>query len=204
MKALSVLAAITMSVVFADCNRCRAGRVLGLPKGRVMAAYPSRQLHRQPLLLARGLLSRIVVVAPLVTGAVLWAAPASLACSGGPSAVNVYTECLPTGGGGSKPTSTGQATGTGTSQSVVTPALSTRTAKALKHAGKDSGILSALVHSHLPTLARQSNSQSATAPSTLSSAFNLGSGPTALLIVLAGTPLLLLGGSGFRKWRHHQ
>jgi hypothetical protein len=170
-----------------------------------MAAYPSRQLHRQPRPIARGLLSRIVVVAPLVTGAVLWAAPASFACSGGPSAVNVYTECLPSGAGGSKPTSTGQATGTGNSQTVVTPAISTRTAKALKHAGKDSGILSALVHSHVPTLLRQkSNSHPATAPSTLSSAFNLGSGPTALLIVLASTPILLLGGSGFRKWHHDQ
>lgn len=176
----------------------RAGRVLGLPKERVMAAYPSCRLHRQPGPLARGFLSRIVVVAPLVTGAVLWAAPASLACDGGTSAVEVYTECLPTGGSG--PTSSGQATGIRNSQTV---AASSRTAKALKHAGKDRGALSALIH-HLPTLVRQKgNAQPAAAPTTLSSVFDLGPGPTGLLIVLAGTPLLLLGGRGLRKWRDH-
>jgi hypothetical protein len=39
------------------------------------------------------------------------------------------------------------------------------------------------------------------APSALGSAFDLGSGPTALLIVLAGTAFLLLGGSGLHFWR---
>jgi hypothetical protein len=163
-----------------------------------MAACPSCRLHHQPRPLARGLLSRIVVVAPLVTGAVLWAAPASFACDGGTSAVEVYTECLPTGG--SEPTSSGQATGIGSSQTV---AASSRTAKALEHAGKDRGVLSALIH-NLPTLVRQkSDSQPAAAPTALSAAFDLGPGPTALLIVLAGTPLLLLGGRGLRKWRDH-
>ena len=145
---------------------------------------------------------RIVVAATLVTGAVLWAAPASFACSGGPSAVNVYTECLQTGGG-SKPTSSRQATGTDKGETVVTPIVSSQTAKALKHAGKDSGALFALVHHFAPThLFQKSNSQPARATGLLSSAFDLGAGPTALLIVLAGTPLLLLGGSGLHKWRN--
>ena len=39
-----------------------------------------------------------------------------------------------------------------------------------------------------------------TSPSAVGSAFDLTSGPTALLIVLAGTALLLLGGSGMRVW----
>lgn len=64
----------------------------------------------------------------LVAGAVLRAVPASFASSGGPSAVNVYTESLQTGGG-PKPTSPGQATGDGTSQTVVTPSVSSRTAR---------------------------------------------------------------------------
>ena len=163
-----------------------------------MTAAPSRRLHRQPRLLARGLLSRMVVVAPVVTAAVLWAAPTSFACNGGPSAVEVYTECLPSGGG-SEPTSSGQAAGVANSQTV---AAASRMAKVLKDAGKDRGVLSTLIHGQLPTLARQ-NSQPVMAPSILSSAFDLGSGSTALLTVLAGIPLLLLGGNGFRKWRDH-
>ena len=40
-----------------------------------------------------------------------------------------------------------------------------------------------------------------TTPTAVGSAFDLSSGPTALLVVLAGTALLLVAGSGMRVWR---
>jgi hypothetical protein len=110
--------------------------------------------------------------------------------------VNVYTECLPTGGG-SKPTSSSTASrGTGNS------AYSAKTAEALRRAGSDRRVLAALVagtgHPHfLPS----PSGGGSTSPSAVGSAFDLGSAPTALLIVLAGTAVLLLGGSGMRFWR---
>jgi hypothetical protein len=142
-----------------------------------------------------GGLNRLLVAAA-VASAVLAAPTAAFACNGGTSAVNVYKECVPTGGGG-KPTG-GQSKG-----SNSTPAYSAKTAAALKKAGKDRRVLTGLVagygHSHF---LRPSSSGVSTAPSTVGSALDLGSGPTALLIVLAGTAILLLGGSGTRVWRN--
>jgi hypothetical protein len=137
-------------------------------------------------------------VAALVAGAVMIAPTAAFACGGGAaSAENVYTECIPSGGG-AKPTTAAPST-------APTPAkplpVSKQTARALAAAGSDKGTLSKLVTD--PNLSSQSlaGSSSATTPSALGSAFDLGSGPTALLIALAGTAVLLLGGSGFRGWR---
>lgn len=121
---------------------------------------------------------------------------AALACSGGgPSAVNVYSECLPSGGGG-KPGSGGNGAGSST-------AISSQAAKALEHAGKDRRVLTALIHGSGPSRLLQPTGSTggASSPSALGSAFDLGSGPTALLIALAGTGVLLLGGSGLRLWR---
>jgi hypothetical protein len=137
-----------------------------------------------------------LLAAALAVGVLLVAPSAALACGGGPSAQNVYKECLPTGGGG-KPTSGPAGTG-----GKASPSISNRTALALKHAGKDRRILAALVHGYRGhrfdgTTASSSDDTSASA---LGSAFDLA-GPTALLIVLAGTALLLLGGSGMRIWR---
>jgi len=141
-----------------------------------------------------GGLNRLVTAA-LVAGAVFVGAPsAALACSGGPSAVNVYKECLPTGGG-AKPT-----TGNPTTSTPV----SKQTAHALKGAGKDRRRLAALVSSygHTPRLAGTEGAAGAgSSPSALGSAFDLGSGPTALLAILAGTALVLLGTTGFRGYR---
>lgn len=146
-----------------------------------------------------GGLNRFVVVA-LVAGALFAAPSAALACNGGPSAVNVYKECLPSGGGG-KPSSS--PTHVSHSSASTPVPISTKTAVALKHAGKDRRVLTALVHDY--GLHRHIESPqagiSATAPTALGSAFDLGSGPTALLIVLAGTAVLLLTGSGMRVWR---
>jgi hypothetical protein len=140
-------------------------------------------------------LNRLLVGAA-VAGAVLAAPTAAFACGGGPSAVNVYKECLPTGGGG-KSTSGGQGKSSGS-----TTVYSTKTAAALKRAGKDRRVLAALVagSGHRRFL-QPTTSGATTSPSAVGSAFDLGSGPTALLIALAGTALLLLGGSGLRLWR---
>ena len=136
------------------------------------------------------------LAAALVAGAVLIAPAAAFACNGGPSAVNVYKECLPSGGG-SKPTNGGSSKGT-------TLPVSSQTARALAHAGKDKGLLSNLVRNPGLGASRELQSHSATsaeAPSALGSAFDLGSGPTALVAVLAGTAVLLLGAGGWRGWR---
>jgi hypothetical protein len=143
-----------------------------------------------------GGLNRLIATA-LVAGAVLVAPSAALACNGGPSAVNVYKECLPSGSG-SKPTSGG---GAGSTLPV-----SKETARALAHAGKDRHLLSRLVRNSGLGASRelQSGAGSTKAPSALGSAFDLGSGPTALLAVLAATAVLLLGASGVRGWRHRR
>jgi hypothetical protein len=135
-----------------------------------------------------------LLAAALVAGALLVAPSAALACGGGPSAENVYKECLPTGGGGT-PTS-GTPTGGGPS------AISGRAALALKHAGKDRRVLASLINGyglHRP-VAESSSSDADTSPSALASALDLV-GPTALLIALAAMALVLLGGSGMRIWR---
>lgn len=121
--------------------------------------------------------------------------PAALACSGGPSAVNVYKECLPSGGGG-KPGGGGNGAGSST-------AISSQAAKALEHAGKDRRVLSVLVHGSGPSRLLQPTGSTggASSPSALGSAFDLGSGPTAILIVLAGTAALLLAAVSVRGWR---
>ncbi len=123
-------------------------------------------------------------------------------CNGRPSAANVYKECL--AGGGGKHTGSGKTTGPSSSSSAPPVVhVSPQTAKALKKAGKQRRVLSALVRGYgVSRLAEPSSpSSEATAPTALGSAFDLGSGPTALLLVLAGTAVVLLGGSGMRVWR---
>jgi hypothetical protein len=73
----------------------------------------------------------------------------------------------------------------------------------LAHAKHDKALLSKLVGSPSPDL---HSTGAATSPSAIGSAFDLGSGPTALLLILGGTAVLLLGGTGLRFWRnrHHQ
>jgi hypothetical protein len=140
-----------------------------------------------------GGLNRLLAAA-LVAGAFLMAPSAALACGGGPSAQHVYSPCLPTGGGG-RP-ATGGPVGKG-SVSISGPA-----ARAIKNAGKDGPLLDRLVRSYgLPRHLASASSGAATSPNALGSAFDLGSGPTALIIVLAGTAVLLLTGSGMRVWR---
>ena len=143
-----------------------------------------------------GGLNRLLVAA-LVAGAFLVAPSAALACGGGPSAQNVYSPCLPTGGGG-KPAAGGPA-GKGSTGVPISGAA----ARAINRAGKDGHLLNSLVRSYgLPRhLASTSSGGPASRPTALGSAFDLGSGPTALIIVLGGMAVLLLTGSGMRVWR---
>ena len=148
-----------------------------------------------------GGLTRLFAVA-VAAGVLLVAPTAASACSGGPSAENVYKECVPTGG-------SGKHTGGGSSPSghstAPPPAVTSQTAKVLKHVGKDSRALANVARTG-PTGLLQSNPSASEGgtPSAVGSAFDLGSGPTALLVVLAGTAVLLLGGSGLRFWRHRR
>jgi hypothetical protein len=143
-----------------------------------------------------GSLRRLLLVG-FVAGVGLSAPTAAFACGGSnPSAVNVYVECLQDGGG-SKPTNNSTPTTT-----PVT-AVPSNTARVLAHAGHDKALLSKLVGSPAPSNFHSAGP--AAEPSALGSAFDLGSGPTALLLILAGTAVLLLGGSGLRFWRRrHQ
>jgi hypothetical protein len=128
----------------------------------------------------------------------LWAPTAAFACGGSnPSAVNVYVECLQ-GGGGAKPTNHSNSTTPVTSE---TP----NAARVLAHAGPDKALLSQLIGSG-PGTSNLKSTGPATSSSAIGSAFDLGSGPTALLLILAGTAVVLLGGSGLRFWRrrNHQ
>jgi hypothetical protein len=139
-----------------------------------------------------------LLLAGLVAGVFLVAPSGALAgCGGGPSAQNVYKECVDTGGGGT-PTSGGTPSSGPTSVPSSSP-----TGQTLKHAGKDRRVLASLVKGYgiQRHLAATDTSGADTSPTALGSAFALGSGPTLLLIVLAGTAVLILTGSGMRLWR---
>jgi hypothetical protein len=118
----------------------------------------------------------------------------------------VYKECLPSGGGGKHsgggPSKSSNGGTSPTSPSTAThPAVSRKSARALRHAGKDRRVLQGLIEGNHPADLLSSPSGATTTPSAVGSAFDLGSGPTALLIALAGTAVLILGGSGMRVWR---
>jgi hypothetical protein len=152
-----------------------------------------------------GGLNRLLVAAA-VTGAafaVVLAGPsAALAgCSGGTSAVNVYKECQPSGGSGSAQSGSGSHH-SGSSSTPVT--ISAPAARAIKHAGKDSRALASVMRTGPEGLLHSDPSSGVPKPSAVGSVFDLGSGPTALLIALAGTAVLLLGGSGLRVWHHRR
>ena len=161
-----------------------------------------------------GGLNRLLASA-VVAGAVLVLPPAAFACNGGVSAVNVYKECVPSGGGGKasgggkKAASGGgnQTTTGGAQQSSGSPTtvhVSKKTTKALKKAGPDGKSLKHLVNEFGPVRLLQSSSANVSEPTAMGSAFDVGSGPTALLVVLVGTAVVLLAASGFRGVRQRR
>jgi hypothetical protein len=135
----------------------------------------------------------------IVVGIALAAPGGAFACGGGPSAQNVYTECV-TNAGGDKPTNPSQQAGSGQKQLPV----SSKTKHALAKGGPDSRVLASIVRNSGMGEPDLASSGTGSQPSALGSAFDLGSGPTILLAALAATALLLLGGSGFRFWRQRQ
>jgi hypothetical protein len=148
-----------------------------------------------------------VVLAGAAGAALLAVAPTALACNGGTSAVNVYKECLPTGGnsksaGGHK-TSGGSQSGGQTTSPATDSGVSKATTRGQENAGPDRRVLSSLVRGYgaKQLVGSDQPTSDTAAPTALGSALDLGSGPTALLIVLAGTAVLLIGGSGMRAWR---
>lgn len=150
-----------------------------------------------------GGLTRLLIVAVAV-GVFLTAPSVAFACNDGVSAENVYKECLPNGGGG-KPTSGSHTTHTGSGPSAPssTP-ISQGTKKAIKRSGSDRRVISALVRNFGPRSLPTSDKVPATAPSAIGSAFDLGSGPTALLVALAATAFLLLAAAGTQGLRRRR
>jgi hypothetical protein len=143
------------------------------------------------------------LLAGLAAGVFLVAPPSALAggCGGNPSAVNVYKECVETGGGGTA--TSGATPSSGPTSGPTSVPSSSPAGQKLKHAGKDRRVLASLGKAYglQRNLAATDTSGAVTSPTALGSAFDLGSGPTLLLIVLAGTAVLILTGSGMRLWR---
>lgn len=154
------------------------------------------------------------VAGAVAAGVALIVAPAALACSGGPSAYNVYRECLSNGGsGGGKHNGHGGSAGSrptaGSQSGGGTPAhahVSNNVAKALSHAGPDKGTLQSLYNSAGKTRFLYSSHASSpvSEPSALGSAFDPGSGPTVLLLALVGSAVVLLGMTGMRELRRRR
>ena len=154
-----------------------------------------------------GKLTGLSFVVAAVVVAALVAPAGALACggNGAPSAQNIYVECQPTAGGGQSVGGSPTVSSNGVSKPLPLPRGISR--KLARSGGKDAPLLRALVtnpgfgafrglHSNR-TLA------SVTQPTALAAAVDLGSGPSALLGILAGTAVLLLVGTGWRGWRKH-
>jgi hypothetical protein len=144
------------------------------------------------------------LLAGLAAGVFLVAPTGALAggCGGNPSAVNVYKECVENGGGGTPTSGGGTPTSGGTPSSGATSVPSS-SPTGQTHAGKDRRVLASLGKAYgiQRQLGAADASGAVTSPTALGSAFDLGSGPTLLLIVLSGTAVLILTGSGMRLWR---
>jgi hypothetical protein len=148
---------------------------------------------------------RWLALAGAVAVAALVGPPAALACDHSGSAVSIYVDCGPPSAGGTHHSGGGKSGGTpstgGSQQTSITPRVSQKEQHALKHAGPDKRVLTNLLEN--PNLVAQPLKATLTSsPTTLGSAFDLGSGPTTLLVLLLGTVLSLLGTSGFRAWRN--
>src|SRR5437016_1143395 len=128
----------------------------------------------------------------------------------GTSAVSIYYECSHTASGKhhhhattAKPAQSGTPS-TGPTYYVKPVKVSPKTKRALAHSGKDAKFLNNLVSNPDFVDSHRLRPELAAAPigaSSLSSAFDLGSGPMILLALLAGSVLSVLGTGGVRAWR---
>ena len=126
------------------------------------------------------------MIAVFVAAAFVVPSAANADCGGGPSAQNVYSECVPGGSGGKK------STAPPSSAHSKPPAVSNRVAMAISKAGRDSRKLQAFVDGGKRVLPPTGPASESAAPSVLGSAFDLGSGPLALLAVLVATAVAFL------------
>lgn len=136
------------------------------------------------------------MIAVFVAAAFVVPSAANADCGGGPSAQNVYSECVPGGSGGKKSTAPPES-----SAHSKPPPVSNRVAKAISNAGRDSRKLAAFVKGGKRVLPASGPASESAAPSVLGSAFDLGSGPLALLAVLVGTAVALLAATVLRGRR---
>ena len=125
-------------------------------------------------------------------------------CGGGPSAEQVYNECVPNGSGGTHSRSHASSTSGGPSSGSTSVPLTPQAKKTIAKAGKDKKSLKHLVKAFGVRRTLESSHSPVAEPTAIGSAFDLGSGPTALLIVLAGTAIVLLGATGFRTVRQRR
>lgn len=145
-----------------------------------------------------GLLASLVAVLVVVL-----ATPAgALACGGAPSAQNVYVECYKTAGGGKSVGGGSGGAGSGANSKPLH--ISSGLTRKLAHAGKDRALLTELVtnpgYGAFRGLRSNTSTGAIAAPSSLAAAVDLGSGPSALLAILAATAVLLLAVTGWRGW----
>lgn len=146
-----------------------------------------------------------LLVAAVVVGVTFAVPAAALAGNGAKcnaSACKVYIEqSLPNGTGGGGSTST-------TPLPVSKLPVSKKAARALAHAGKDKAALTRLVQNpelFLRTREPSNGYSDVAAPTALSAAFDVGTGPTALFATLAGMAvLLLLSTAGLSAWRRRR
>lgn len=160
-------------------------------------------------------LTKLGVGAIAVVGVLVLSPAAALAdsCGGGSSAVNIYSECIQTAGGGKhragSGTKTTPTTATNTSTPyVVTPVtVSKKVQRSIAHAGRDRKLLHKLVTD--PSLGATQAfvvpaSYRAKTPSALGAVVDLGSGPNVLFAMLAAIAIVLLGVGGFHSRRQRQ
>jgi hypothetical protein len=150
--------------------------------------------------------SRPVAAATIVIVSAFAAPPAAIAGGGGggkgkctASACSVYTEPVPSAG---KKQVQQNRTG-GTTKPVP---ISHRAERTLAHAGKDKKLLTQLLTNPGYGASRglESSAAGVVAPSALGAAFDLGSGPTALFAILAGTALAVAVYAGMGSWRRRR
>ena len=141
------------------------------------------------------------VVAAVAAGivAVLVVPAGAFACGGGgTSATAIYTECGPNATGGTSLGAPGQ---------KPVP-VSKHVQKSITHVAKKNKVAATGLE-HLMRSPSFGGRRSLTAvpasavaaPSTLNAVFDVGAGPIALIVVLAGSAVLLLAATGWRGWR---
>lgn len=153
---------------------------------------------------------KLCVAAIAVVGVFVLSPAAALAdgCQGGTSAVNIYSECIPTASGGTHHNRGGHRATTPSVQTPtpppVVPVTPVKPRQKPKHV--DPPKTTPKPHVTDPSLVATraiaaSASYPVTTPNAVSSVFDIGSEPTALFAMLAVAAIVLLGFGGLRGRR---